>query len=157
MTGVELAYTWWIAGAFYALAVLSALVPWVNAEALMLSSVPLAGCPTEVAALVALATLGQMTGKTVIYWTSRHSTRPRAPRVQATIDLWREHLRQRPRSALTVMLISSAVGLPPFYIVTIAAGVLNVTFARFLAVGTIGRLVHFGLLACVPHILWRSL
>jgi len=156
MTGLELPNIWWIAAGYYTLAVVSAVVPWVNAEVAMLSAVPLAGSPTQLAVLVALVTLGQMTGKSIMYWLSRNATRPRAPRLQDAIDRWREHLQRHPRSALGVVLISSTIGLPPFYIVAIAAGALNVAFGRFLAVGTAGRLVHFAVLALVPQLVWRN-
>jgi len=157
MTGLELPNIWWIAAGCYTLAVVSAVVPWVNAEVMMLSAVPLAGSSMQLAVLVALVTLGQMTGKTIIYWTSRNATRPRAPRLQNAIEGWREHLQRHPRSALGIVLVSSIIGLPPFYIVSIAAGALNVAFGRFFAVGAAGRLVHFAVLAFVPRLVWRSL
>lgn len=156
MMGLELLNIWWIALACYTLAVVSAVVPWVNAEVVMLSAVPLAGSPYQLGVLVTLVTLGQMTGKTIMYWASRNATRPRAPRLQQAIDRWRERLQQHPRSAVGVMLISATLGLPPFYIVAIAAGALKVAFSRFLAVGTAGRLIHFALLAFLPHLLWRN-
>ena len=156
MPDLELPNIWWIALGCYTLAVVSAVVPWVNAEVVMLSAVPLAGSPYQLGALVAFVTLGQMTGKTIVYWASRNATRPRAPRVQEAIDRWRQRLHRHPGSALGVMLVSATLGLPPFYIVAIAAGALNVAFGRFLAVGTFGRLVHFTLLAFIPQLVWRT-
>ena len=156
MTGPELPNLWWIAAACFTLAVVSAVVPWVNAEVVMFSAVPLAGSPIRLAVLVALVTIGQMTGKSIMYWISRNATRPRSPRLQNAIDRWQERLQRHPGSALGVMLISATIGLPPFYIVAIAAGALHVAFGRFLAVGTVGRLVHFALLAFVPQLVWRS-
>ena len=156
MMGLELPNIWWIALGCYAIAVVSAVVPWVNAEVVMLSAVPLAGSPYQLGALVTLVTLGQMTGKAIMYWVSRNATRPRAPRLQDAIDRWRERLHQHPGSALGVMLVSSTLGFPPFYIVAIAAGALNVAFGRCLAVGTAGRLIHFALLAFLPQLLWRN-
>lgn len=155
MTAPELPNTCWIAAGLYALAVVSAVVPWVNAEVVMLSAVPLAQSPIHLGVLVALVTLGQMTGKSAMYWISRTTTRPRAPRLQNAIDRWRDHLHRRPRSALGVMLISSTVGVPPFYVVAVAAGALHIGFGRFLTVGTIGRLAHFALVAFVPQLIGR--
>ena len=155
MTGLELPGIWWIATGCYAVAVVSAVVPWVNAEVVMVSAAPLAASQVELALLVALVTLGQMTGKSVMYWVSRKAVWPRAPRVQHAIDRWHERLERHPGSALGVMAVSSTIGLPPFYLVAIAAGALHVPFGRFLAVGTAGRLVHFALLALVPQLVWR--
>lgn len=157
MTGLDLSNIWLIAAAYYTIAVVSAVAPWVNGELVMLSAAPLAGSPVQLAMLVVLVTLGQMTGKTIMYWLSRNATRPRTPRLQNAIEACRERLQRRPRSALGVMLLSSTIGLPPFYLVAIAAGALNVSFGRFLAVGTVGRLVHFAVVAYVPELLWRSL
>lgn len=157
MTSLELPNIWWIAAGCYTLAVVSAVVPWVNAEVMMLSAVPLAGSPVQLALLVAFVTLGQMTGKSIMYWISRQTTGPRASRVQNAIDQGRELLHRHPGSALGVMLLNSTTGLPPFYIVAIAAGALNIAFGRFLAVGAVGRLIHFAVVAFVPQLVWRSL
>lgn len=54
---------WWTAAAYYGLAVTSALVPWVNAELIMLSAVPLAETQAQLGLLAGVVTLGQMTGK----------------------------------------------------------------------------------------------
>lgn len=155
MNGLEFAGIWWVALGCYAVAVASAVVPFVNAEVLMLSAVPLAVSPYRLGALVMVVSLGQMTGKSIMYWVSRTATRPRDPRIQGAIDQWRQRLRHRPWSALGFMFASSTLGVPPFYLVAIAAGALKVAFGRFLAVGTAGRLIHFGLLALLPHLLWR--
>jgi len=144
---------WWIGAACYSTAVISAVIPWVNAEVLMLAAVPLAGSRVELATLVALVTVGQMTGKSVAYWLSRTTTRPRTLRFQNAIDAWRTRVERYPHSALGMVFISATLGVPPFYIVAITAGALQVAFARFLVVGTIGRLVHFALVALAPQLI----
>ena len=141
---------------YYALAVLSAVLPWVNAEVLMLSAIPVARSRLALGALVIAVSLGQMTGKSIMYWLSRTSTWPRSPRLQSAIDRWQTQLEQRPRSVLAVAFVSALVGVPPFFIVSVAAGVLKVAFGRFLAVGTAGRLIHFAIVAFVPELLWRT-
>ena len=155
MIGLGTAGLWWIAAGCYAAAVVSAVAPWVNAEILMLAAAPLAGSPFELALLVAVVTAGQMTGKSVAYWISRTAARPRAAGLQRAIDRWRDRLARRPRSALGVVLVSATIGLPPFYIVAVAAGALKLAFTRFLVVGAIGRLVHFALVALVPQLIGR--
>jgi membrane protein YqaA with SNARE-associated domain len=147
---------WWVAFASYAVAVASALLPWVNAEVLMLAVVPAARTPCQLGVLVALVTLGQMTGKSIIFWMSRRATIPRAARLQKAVDAWRRRLSEHPRSAVAVMLASATLGVPPFYIVAMAAGALDVAFGRFLAIGTACRLVHFALVALSPHLIWRN-
>lgn len=148
---------WWVVAGYYALAVLSAVLPWVNAEVVMLSAASMAGSSLQLVALVAVVTLGQMTGKSAMYWLSRSAILPRTPRLQSAIASWRERLQHRPGSVLGVMFASSTLGFPPFYIVAIAAGALDIAFTRFLAVGLFGRLIHFAVLAFVPQLLWRGL
>ena len=148
---------WAAAIGYYGLAVISAVVPWVNAEVLMISAVPFAGSRSALAALVMAVSAGQMTGKALMYWVSRTSTRRRSPRLQSAIDRWQARLQQRPRSALVVTFVSALVGVPPFYIVSVAAGALGVAFGRFLAVGAAGRLIHFTVVAFVPELLRRTL
>lgn len=143
---------WWIGAACYGAAVISAVIPWVNAEVLMLAAVPLAGSQLELGTLVALVAVGQMTGKSVAYWFSRTTTRPRTVRLQNAIDQWRTRVERYPHSALGMVFISATFGVPPFYIVAVTAGALHVAFARFLVVGTIGRLVHFALVALAPQL-----
>jgi membrane protein YqaA with SNARE-associated domain len=157
MTGLELSNLGWIAASCYALAVASALMPWVNAEVLTLSAAPLAGSPIQMAGLVAIVTLGQMTGKTAMYCVSRRATRPRSARLQQAIDRWGMQLQRHPRSAMGIILASSTLGVPPFYLVAVAAGALKIGLGQFLAIGTFGRLIHFAVVAFVPQLVWRSL
>jgi membrane protein YqaA with SNARE-associated domain len=65
-------------------------------------------------------------------------------------------LETRPASALGITFASALVGVPPFFLVSIVAGALNVAFARFLVAGTAGRLIHFTLVAFVPELLRRT-
>lgn len=155
MAGLE-PHIWWLAGGCYILALVSALVPWVNAEVLMLAALPFARSPLHLALLVALMTLGQMTGKSAMYWCSRRAAFRPTLRMRDSMARWKARLDRHPRSALGVVLLSSAVGIPPFYIVSIVAGALNIAFGRFLVVGTLGRLVHFAALALVPQLIGRT-
>jgi membrane protein YqaA with SNARE-associated domain len=141
---------------YFALAVLSALVPWVNAELVMLSAVPLAKSEMHLAWLVTLVTLGQMTGKSLMYWLSRSMPANRWPRLQAGVERFGHRFVDRPASAMGITLLSSTVGFPPFYLVSVAAGALRVSFAPFLMVGTIGRLAHFAAVAFLPQLAART-
>jgi membrane protein YqaA with SNARE-associated domain len=147
---------WPTALAYFGLSIVSAVIPWVNAELVMISAIPLAASPTALAALVLVVSAGQMTGKAAMYWLSRKSARPRSPLAQRAVDRWRARLQQRPRSALAVVFLSALVGFPPFFVVSLAAGALGVEFRRFFAAGAVGRLVHFTVVACIPELLRRA-
>lgn len=147
---IDMDMTWTAAGC-YLLAIVSAVLPWVNAEVLMLSAVPLAGTPLQLAALAAAVTAGQMTGKSAMYWVGKRSTdrgaAPRHPRLSQWLARWRRRLERGPASAVLVVFLSAVVGFPPFYLVSIAAGALGMAFGAFLAVGAMGRLIHFATVA----------
>ena len=143
---------------YYGLAIVSAVLPWVNAEVLMLSAVPMAGSTPQLGTLVVAVSLGQMTGKSAMYWLARHTgDTTRWPRWHRSLDTWRARLAGRPRSALIVTFISALVGFPPFFLVSLVAGIARVGFGWFLAVGTVGRLLHFAAVAVVPGLVRRLL
>jgi membrane protein YqaA with SNARE-associated domain len=147
----------WTAAGFFAASILSALLPWVNAELLMLSAVPLASSHASLMGLVAAVTMGQMTGKSVMYWISRNATGTYARRVRNAVEGLRTRLEGHPRAALGLVLVSALVGVPPFYAVSIAAGASGMRFGRFLAVGGFARFVHFAAVALLPQVVMRGL
>ena len=135
--------TTWLMLGCYGAAVTSALLPWVNAELLMLSAMPVAAAHGSLLPLAAVFTLGQMTGKSVMFWLSRRTSLP-SSRMRDAVESWRGRFERHPHSALACVFVSAALGFPPFYAVSIAAGALRMAFGLFLAVGGIGRFVHFG-------------
>ena len=55
------------------------------------------------------------------------------------------------------VLVSSAIGFPPFIMTSLLAGALGMNLARFVVAGTIGRLLHFGGLVLLANLVVRSL
>jgi len=51
-----------------------------------------------------------------------------------------------------VLAISSTVGLPPFYLVALAAGALKIGFRTFCIMGLVGRTLRFGVIAAIPWV-----
>jgi membrane protein YqaA with SNARE-associated domain len=139
----------------FGLTVVSAILPWVNAEVIVVSFAALAHSPAEVAWVVIVATSGQMLGKSVVFWTGRRGERWRG-RESAWSSRWRERLTARPRQTATLVLLSSTVGVPPFFLVTLAAGAYGMDFRRFLVAGTVGRLLRFGVIALLPHAIFHA-
>ena len=150
------AVSWLLIGCCGA-SILSALLPWLNAEVLMLSAMPIAAAHGMVSSLVFAVTLGQMIGKSIMYWLSRNASGAHARRFHGAVERWRSHFEEHPRSTLGLVLVSALLGFPPFYAVSIAAGAFKMRFGRFLTVGSIGRLAHFALLALLPHAAWSGL
>lgn len=143
---------WTCIGCFAATFV-SAIVPWVNAEIMVLALPALASSSSALALLVVIATAGQMTGKLAVYWAGRGSAACPSPRVARMIARWEPLCAASPGRAAGLVALSSAVGIPPFFVMTLVAGALRMDVARFLAAGTCGRLIRFGTLVLVPHVL----
>ena len=145
--------TVWLVLFGYAAAVVSALLPWVNGELLLLAAVPLASARGALLAVVMAFTLGQMTDKCAMYWLTRTATSRRSPRMDAAIERWRGPFERHSRLAVALVFASAMLGLPPFYAVSVAAGGLRMPFQSFVVAGTLGRFVHFGLLSIMPRTL----
>jgi membrane protein YqaA with SNARE-associated domain len=147
---VALPYFW-----CFLLSIVSALVPWVNGEIILLSLTALARSPWARTGLVLSACTGQMAGKCILYWAGKGVIPLKSGRVKETLSVWKGRLERSPSRMLSLVFVSSAVGIPPFYVVTILAGALRVRFGPFFAVGACGRLVRFGTLAFVPWIMFQ--
>lgn len=125
---------------------LSAVVPWVSAEILMLSLPALTPAPGELATLVVIGTAGQMLGKCLLYWTARRASAIRTAGRTGRMIQWGARFMDRPRRATGLVLLSASLGLPPFFAITLLAGAMKMNFSTFVAVGTLGRFVHFSLI-----------
>ena len=152
MYGLEELSIAWVVVWCFGLTVVSAVVPWVNAELIVLSFPALAQSQLELTALVLVATAGQMTGKIAVYWTGRGAGTLPKKRTAEAIERWRQRLESKPASAPGFVFLSSAVGIPPFYLMSLVAGALKLGFGRYFFFGTCGRLVRFGLLAFAPQL-----
>jgi membrane protein YqaA with SNARE-associated domain len=141
----------WMALSYFALAVASAIFPWVNAEVIVLSLPSIAPSKAALVLLVLTATAGQMTGKCFLYWAGRKGNRVLPGRAGKALTRWQERLESRPTRAVILVLVSSIVGLPPFYVMTLLAGALRMNFLVYLTAGTTGRLVRFGFLVTLPQ------
>jgi membrane protein YqaA with SNARE-associated domain len=139
-------------GLCFALSIVSALVPWVNGEVLLLSFSALARSPFDLVCLVLLASAGQMAGKCALYWAGRGTLRFRLDRASRMVASWRERFNRAPSKHLCLVFISSALGIPPFYVISVLAGVFRIGFGQFVGVGLCGRLVRFGTLAFIPRL-----
>lgn len=129
-----------VVGTFLMCAV-GGVLPWVSSEIVLTGAVLLVA-PPEIAILVAAAAAGQMLAKTVVYGLARWAPE-RLPR-KAREALSRGDVVGRSRTATSLALLaSSSLGLPPFYLTTLAAGVLRVPLAVFAAAGLAGTLLRY--------------
>lgn len=130
--------------------VASAVLPWVNAEILMLALLPTAVAHGHVIALAALAVAGQMAGKTAIFCLARGGTSAFARgKLACQVERWRPAL-TTPSRAVPLLLLSATIGFPPLFALTILAGALQMRFRLFFIASTVGRILHFGAIALLP-------
>lgn len=127
----------------------SALLPFVNIETLL--AVRAAVSSVELMwALALVAALGQMAGKLVWYYLGANSLHWRwvrrkveQPKNAARLELWRARVHDRPVLTGVLTLVSAAVGIPPFAVVSVLAGQLRMSLWLFCSVGLVGRWIRF--------------
>jgi membrane protein YqaA with SNARE-associated domain len=134
----------------FAVCVVGSIIPLVNTEIYLVSVSALS--PREfVFPLVMAATMGQMSGKVAMYYAGRGILKVRSEKVQAKVHAVREKMRARPRLAKFTLFSSATLGLPPLYVVSIACGTVGMGIVSFLVIGSIGRMIHFAVVALIPQ------
>lgn len=136
--------------ATFIIALVSGLVPVVNAEAyLLLVSAILP--PGAVLPVVLLAASGQMIAKLALYLTGKGALRLPLRRWDEKIEAWRTRIETRKGRADVLIFVSAFVGLPPFYVLSIVAGILRFRLAEFVVWGFVGRSLRFGVVVLFPQ------
>jgi membrane protein YqaA with SNARE-associated domain len=141
----------WMFTSCFGMSVASALLPWLNGELIVLSFAAFLHSPFHLAMLALLAAAGQMIGKCVLYWVGARTARLDGAH-SARLQRWRQQLCGRHARALALVFVSSAVGVPPLYLTTIAAGNLGMAFPRFLGAAACGRVLRFAAVVFCPRL-----
>ena len=140
----------WLAIMTLAVAAAGGLLPFINVEAWLLGVS--AVCPgAALVPVVLAASVGQVAAKILLYraggeargWGARRSTRL-AGAVQ--------RLGGAASHGTAVVFASALTGVPPFYLVSVAAGVVRFRFARFLALALVGRVLRFTAVFLIPRL-----
>lgn len=124
----------------------SGILPIVNAELLVVTAA--AALPAVGVPLVALAsTVGQMSTKFSLFAAARWAPSRLPGKAKRALERAGEPIRERDGAVSSLVFTSAATGIPPFYGVSLAAGAFGVKPWSFLASGSAGRLLRFGVLA----------
>ncbi len=134
-----------LSSAFVA-SVASGLVPFINAE-IVVAAAAVAVPGSQLWLVIGVCALGQMIAKAVLYGLARWLPQRLPARAVRHLERASEKVRRIERAGWSLILVSAVVGLPPFYVVSLAAGTVRVNFAAFLAVGLAGRAIRFAVLA----------
>jgi membrane protein YqaA with SNARE-associated domain len=129
---------------------IGSVIPIIHTELLVFGIVTLSpgkhGIP-----LVLIATAGTMVGKTVLFYAGRGLLKLKL-RNREKIDQFVASAQKRQGVAGTVLFASAASGFPPFYVVTVASGILKLSLVTFLTFGFIGRFLRFMAVVYAPQI-----
>ncbi len=137
--------------ATFATSFLSGFVPLVNVEAYLVGAAALLpACPPLVVILP--TTLGQMSAKALLYLAGRGVLGLRLHERERVLALARR-LEGRRGSSLALVFASALWGVPPFYVVSVAAGVMRLRAADFLLAGLAGRLLRFAAVFALPRLM----
>jgi len=124
--------------------VLGGFFPWIVVEAVVVGAA-FALPAGQLPALVVLAAAGQMSAKLVVYSLARWAPQRLPKRAQALLAKT-ERFGER-RVLLGVMAFTGGlVSLPPFYLITLAAGTLKSPMAVFGIAAFLGTLGRYGAL-----------
>jgi membrane protein YqaA with SNARE-associated domain len=129
----------------------SGFLPFVTVELYVVALGSLAPRPL-LPVLLVLAALCHMLGKAVVYFAGRGLERLPPGRFRARIAAAQARLDRRAKVGDALVFVSAAAGLPPFYVVTAACGVIGYDFRRFFLLGFVGRLLRFATLLYLPHL-----
>lgn len=125
------------------------LIPWVNSELAILGAAVLV--PAEWLPLLVLScALAQMSSKLVLYGVTRW-TPERLPARARTMLTRMDRFRERRGLLTAAVFCGSALSMPPFYLVTLASGVLRVRLLVFALVGLSGTAARYGVLVWVAN------
>ncbi|MCX6553242.1 MAG: VTT domain-containing protein [Acidobacteria bacterium] len=133
---------------------LSALIPVINIELFLLAAAAIASKDYPVWTLGVVAGVGQMSGKIILYWSGAAALNSRMGKKFSHSRV--EELRHR-MSAMNPWVLagfnfmSASVGFPPFLLVSILAGVIEMKFWHFLVTGLSGRVVRMVVIVAFPH------
>jgi membrane protein YqaA with SNARE-associated domain len=128
----------------FAICGLGALLPFVNTEVYLIGAaalVPRALWPPLVVA-----------GTVLLYYAGRGMVKLPWRRAQRGLASMQERMEARPTVGKLLYSVSAIVGLPPFYVTTLAAGAVGMNFVFFLVVGFVGRLIRFAVVVALPGV-----
>lgn len=132
---------------------LSGLIPVINAEIYLIAVLALAGSPALAVTVTLLAALGQMVAKVLLFFSAQGVLSLPLGRYQAKLERARGRVERWKQKPLLVTFASASLGLPPFYVVSLLAGALEIRFWPFITVGFAGRVLRFGVVALIPLLL----
>ncbi len=130
------------------------IVPFNPDIPLFAISLKLVESPAQLPLLVAIATVAHVLAKVITYYMGIGLMKlPRGrfatviTKAQARLDRWGTWPK-------VIVFVSATVGLPPLYLVGFIASAMRVRIGTFILLVTVGRAIHFTVIAALPWIAW---
>jgi membrane protein YqaA with SNARE-associated domain len=130
------------------------LVPIINAELWLVAIAISLASPAPLPLVVALAVIGQMAAKSLLYVGARGALDLARGRYQVAVARARGRVVAWRRKPLAVLWLSATVGLPPYYLIALVAGALGIRYRAFVLAGLVGRTLRFGTVVVVARTGW---
>ena len=130
----------------FVMSVVSGLIPLVNAE-ILVAGAAVAVPRGYVIPVIAVCSLGQMLAKVGLYAGARWLPERLPAKARTRLDRAAEKTKRLQEAGFTLVLVSAILGIPPFYLITLAAGALRMNLTWFIVVGLVGRVVRFAVIA----------
>jgi len=136
----------------YVVGVVSGFVPVINLEVYLVWVAALTPS-SQAVAITVLATLGQMTAKTLMYLAGAGILKISVKKPGKKLQAVQQKMAKWQHRMGLFMFSSAFLGVPPFYVVSIASGICRVPLAVFVIWGFAGRLLRFAIAVFFPHLL----
>ncbi len=133
-----------LSSAFVA-SVVSGFIPFVNAE-VVVAGAAVAAPPGYMVPVIAVCSIGQMLAKVALYAGMRWLPDRLPAKATERLERASAKVKKLEHAGLTLVLVSAVVGLPPFYLISLAAGAMKLSLAGFIVAGTAGRTVRFAII-----------
>jgi len=133
-----------LAGVFVGV-LIAGFLPWPGAEAILIGAALLVA-PQSLIPLVAVSTAAQMLAKTSLYAVARWAPKYLPQKAREFIDQ-AEKYKERRKTMAIILLASSSLSVPPFFVITIASGTLRVPFAIYIGAGVGGIVSRYAFFA----------
>jgi membrane protein YqaA with SNARE-associated domain len=137
-------------GGTFIVCFLAGLIPFINAEVwLLLVVTTMIASPAPLPAVVVLAAAGQMVAKVLLFYAARGAIAVPTGRYKVAIEKARTKVEAWRGKPKWVLWASSTLGLPPFYVISLLAGVLDIRLRTFCMIGMAGRVMRFGVIVAL--------
>lgn len=135
----------------FSIAFAGGFLPIVNVEAYLVATAFL-GASVPPVLLACAAALGQMSSKLLLYFGARRIAEGRLGSNESRLRAALDRLAAARGGGTFLVFTSALTGLPPFYFLSLAAGLSRFPSGAFAAAGFAGRFLRFATVVLIPRL-----